>query len=326
MSTAATIELRDWSVVYRRDARDHAVVRCVSLDVCAGRVTALVGESGSGKSTLGLSLLGLLPDNARVTSGSLSIEGRSLRAANEAEWRSVRGRAIAWHAQDSQAALDPLLSIGEQVMEGPLHVEGVAPAAARARAIETLVEVGLSDAEGVFARFPHELSGGMRQRAALAGALATRPRALVADEPTSALDAHLAQRILALLRDTSRARDLALLWITHDLVAAAEYADEIAVMYAGAIVERGPAAQLAQRPLHPYTAALLRSSPARAVRGTRLVPIPGRAPNPDARPSGCAFRDRCSIARASCGEREPALIEVAALRHVACPHHVEVPP
>jgi peptide/nickel transport system ATP-binding protein len=288
---ASVIEAQGLRVGYRRAGRELVALRGVSLELRAGVVLALVGESGSGKSTLALALCGALPDNARVLAGRILFEGRDVTHASSEDWRALRGAGVALQFQDPQAALDPLMRVGEQVAEGPRFADGLARDAARARALEILAEVGLPEPERPYQRFPHELSGGMRQRALLACALARRPRALIADEPTSALDPTLALRVLALLRERAHA-SLACLWITHDLASVAWAADEIAVQYAGAIVERGPARSVLANPRHPYTRALHAASLARECAGGGFAPIAGASPRLDALPSGCAFRDR----------------------------------
>jgi oligopeptide/dipeptide ABC transporter ATP-binding protein len=322
--SAPPLAVEDLAVAYRRAGAEVVALRGVSLELRAARVHALVGESGSGKSTLGLALLGLLPENARVVSGSIRLGGRELARGGEAQWRAVRGREVAIQFQDALASLDPLVEVGEQVAEGPLCADGLEREEARRRALAILSEVGLPDPERTYRRYPHELSGGMRQRALLACALSRSPKVLIADEPTSALDAPLAARILELLRQRALERGLALLWITHDLALAAAAADEISVLYAGAVVERAPARELAARPRHPYTAALFAASLAREVECAPLATIPGQPPRPGALPSGCAFRDRCALARADCALAAPALVEVAPGHLVACPHHAEV--
>jgi peptide/nickel transport system ATP-binding protein len=264
--------VRDLRVAYTRAGRETQALRGVSLELRPGRVLALAGESGSGKSTLGLALLGLLPRNARIAGGEILVDGRDLAHAAEDQWRAVRGRRIAMHFQDAQAALDPTQPIGEQVAEGPRLADGLGRAEARERALVALRDVGLPDAERVYTSFPHELSGGMRQRALFAVAVARDPAALVADEPTSALDPTLQLRILELLRARARARGTAILWITHDLASAAFAADEIAVLHAGRIVERAPAERLVRRPKHPYTVALLAATLAR--EGAAVAPEP----------------------------------------------------
>lgn len=302
--------VRDLAVTYRRERDDVLALRGVGLELVGGRVTALVGESGSGKSTLGLALLGLLPHSANITAGEILFEGRAIR--DEAQWRAIRGSGIAWQPQDALAALDPLMTIGEQVSEGPRYADGCSEAEARERAFDALRRAGFPEPEQVFTRFAHELSGGMRQRAAFACAIARRPRVLVADEPTSSLDATLGLRLIEHVRELARS-GVAVLWITHDLAAASFWADQIAVLYAGRVVEMGPAREVCDAPLHPYTAALIAAARSHAP----APPATLRAT------SGCAYRARCTFARVSCATADPVLVEVRADRRVACPFHAE---
>ena len=312
MSGAAVLaSVRDLCVVYRRGGREVRALRGVSVDLTRGRVTALVGESGSGKSTLGLALVGLLPHNARVERGAVSFEGRELRG--EELWREVRGSGIAWQPQDALAALDPLMNVLDAVAEGPRFADGLAPMVAQARARTALERAGFACDDPALLRFPHGLSGGQRLRVAFAAAIAREPRVLIADEPTAALDAPLALRTTGLLRDLAE-RGSAVLWITHDLALAAHAAHEIAVIYAGRIVEIGAAREVVARPRHPYTALLL--AVARSYE-----PAPAATMRAE---SGCAFRGRCPLARVSCATSEPELVELAGGRRVACPFHAEV--
>jgi len=263
---SAVLNVRGLSVSYRREGVERAAVRGVTLELAAGRILALVGESGSGKSTLGLALAGLLPENARVAQGSIELEGRDFSRAPEAEWRGVRGRVVGWLPQDALAALDPLMPIGAQVAEALVYADAVPPTEATRRALESLARAGFSDAETAARLHPHELSGGMRQRALFASALVRPPRVLVADEPTSALDATLALRVVLLLRELARG-GTAVLWITHDLAAAASLANDLVVLRAGEVVESGTPARLRDRPEHPYTTALVRAAQFRRPEG-----------------------------------------------------------
>jgi oligopeptide/dipeptide ABC transporter ATP-binding protein len=296
----------------------------VDLDLGAGEGLALVGESGSGKTLTALAIPRLPPPGAAYT-GRVLLDGRDLLALPESELARVRGREVGLVLQESAAALDPLVRVGDQVGEARVEHLGEAPGAAREHAARLLARLRLPDPERAARAFPHELSGGMRQRALVAAALAAGPRLLVLDEPTSALDPLSAAAVLGLVRALRAERGLALLLVTHDLGLVPGHADRAAVMYAGRVVEHGPARALVERPRHPYTLGLLRSLPARAARGARLAPIPGAPPPLSARPGGCAFHPRCPLARARCAGEAPPLAEVAPGRSSACWAAAEVP-
>ena len=252
---SAILETRALRVRYvARGGGSVEALRGVDLALEPGCVLAVVGESGAGKSTFGRALLGLLPRECAVE-GEVRVEGTALAHGDERAWATVRGRRVAWLPQDPLAALDPTWSVLEQVAEAPRFADGLAPEAALARAKATLVRAGLAEAE-LWERFPHQLSGGQRQRALLACALARSPAALIADEPTSALDAGLALHVLGILRELASRDRLAVLWITHDLPAALAHADEVAVLRAGEIVERGTPLELRRGARHEYTRAL----------------------------------------------------------------------
>ena len=287
------------------------VVRGVSLTVGEGEVATLSGESGSGKSTILLALLGLLPPGSHVRGRALCA-GHRLLPATEAELRPLRGRVGG--AVFQEAALDPTMRIGPQVAEGAVLHLGLGRAEALRRAAELLRRVGLPD-PGLLRRYPHQLSGGMRQRAALAGALAAEPRLLLADEPTSGLDPIMARAFCDLLSDLCAQQGLGLLLVSHDLGVAAALAGSVHVLYAGRIVERGRAADVLARPAHPYTLGLLGARP--RLDGEALpAPIPGSPPSPADLPVGCAFAPRCPAALPACG-REPAEAALAEPGHSA---------
>jgi oligopeptide/dipeptide ABC transporter ATP-binding protein len=290
----------------------------VSLGLEPGRLLALVGESGSGKSLAALACVRLLPRAARVAGGDVRYRGRSVFELDAAALRAIRGKEIGFVFQEPMSALHPTIAVGDQVAEAILVHEQVRSREARARAIALLERVGIPEPARRYGAYAHELSGGQRQRAGIAMALAAGPSVLIADEPTTALDATVRKEVLDLLADLRRERGLAVLLISHDLGVVSEVADEVAVLYAGRIVEHAPASRLFAGPLHPYTAALLRSVPRLdGPRRARLDAIPGGVPAPGARPSGCRFRDRCAAAVAACAEREPALEEKRGHR-VAC--------
>ncbi len=294
------LEVRGLSVSHARGPRRFLAVEALDLELAAGEVLAVVGESGCGKSTLLASIPRLYADpGSRIESGSVRLEGRELVGLSEDELRPLRGAAIGFVFQDAQAALNPVLRIGAQVAEGRRERS--------ASTLELLAQVGLPDPERIAACYPHQLSGGMRQRALLALALAGRPRLLLADEPTSALDPVLGREILGLLTGACSREGMGLVLVTHEIALALRHAQRVAVMYAGRIVEVAPAAEIAACPRHPYTAALLAADPARTRRGARFAAIPGAAPAPEERGPGCAFAPRCTLARARCRSERPAL-------------------
>ena len=301
----------------------------VSFDLAPGETLAVVGESGSGKSMTGLALLGLLPrPAARITAGHVWLEDRNggredLAAVDDAALRAARGRELAMIFQEPMTALNPVYRIGTQIAEA-LEAHGIARGrAARQRGIDLLRHVGVADPERRIDAFPHELSGGMRQRAMIALALACNPRVLIADEPTTALDVTVQAQVLDLLAELQREHQLGLVFITHNLAVVAEIADRVLVMYAGQVVEEAPADKLFARPLHPYTRALLESIP-RA--GHAPAPITGVVPNPLSWPKGCRFAPRCGFATDACSAAPPPLVRAAPDRATRCIRHAELPP
>ncbi|MCA2013722.1 ABC transporter ATP-binding protein [Cereibacter sphaeroides] len=292
----------------------HEAVRSASFDIPRGARLGLVGESGCGKSITALALLGMAPASARV-SGSIEIDGQEMAAAPERLWRPYRARKVAMVFQEPLSALNPLKRVGDIIAEPMrLHLR-LDRRAARARARDLLVEVGIPDPEARLDQYPHQLSGGQRQRVLIAAALSCDPQLLVADEPTTALDAHVAGRILDLLKRLSETRDMALVFISHDLEAVARVTEEMLVMYGGDIVERGPTAQLLADPRHPYTKGLIEARPrldaltlrADGAPRPRLASIPGSVPALADLPKGCRFAGRCPIERPACAGLRPAV-------------------
>jgi oligopeptide/dipeptide ABC transporter ATP-binding protein len=313
------LEVRDLRV--RFDVED-GVVRAldgVSFTVEAGQTLAIVGESGAGKTVAGLSLLGLVPPPGRIDGGQILLRGRDLLALDESEMRRVRGAAIAMVFQDPLAALNPVLTIGDQIGEAlQLHL-GLSRRERRVRAAALLAEVGIGDAARRLDAYPHQLSGGQRQRAMIAMALSCRPALLVADEPTTALDPTVQAQVIELMQRLQRELGSGIVLISHDLGAVARMADRVAVMYAGRIVEEGPAEAVFARPRHPYTWGLLDSTPRiDAPRGRRLTAIPGSPPSLLAVPSGCPFHPRCRSRRPGCDTLRPELRPVAESQRAAC--------
>ncbi|WP_269930513.1 ABC transporter ATP-binding protein [Aminobacter sp. HY435] len=285
----------------------------VSFEVGRGEILGLVGESGSGKSITGFSIIGLVDPPGRVTGGKILFQGQDLVGRPAGEMRALRGKKIAMIFQDPMMTLNPVLSIETQMVETVRAHDRVSKADARARAIEALGLVGIPSPEERLAAYPHQFSGGMRQRVAIAIALLHRPDLIIADEPTTALDVTIQSQILAVIQRLSGEFGMSLLWISHDLGVVAGLAHRIAVMYAGRIVETGTVDEVLDRPVHPYTIGLMRSVPANLDRGEPLTPIPGMAPPPLRRPGGCPFRLRCFAATEIC-ETEPAESQAAGHR------------
>jgi peptide/nickel transport system ATP-binding protein len=291
----------------------------VSLEVAAGEVLGLVGESGSGKSVTGFSIMGLIDPPGRVVEGSIRLGGRELVGQPEADWRAIRGREIAMIFQDPMMTLNPVLRIDTQMIEAVRAHDSVSREEARTRARDALGKVGIPSPDERLMSYPHQFSGGMRQRVAIAIALLHRPKLIVCDEPTTALDVTIQSQILAEMQRLCAETGTALIWITHDLTVVAGLADRVAVMYAGRIVEQGPVDDVLDLPLHPYADGLLRSVPSRGIRGEPLRSIPGNTPSLANLPEGCAFRPRCARQSAACCEA-PQVTRYAGGREARCCH------
>jgi len=279
----------------------------VSFSLARGEVLGLVGESGSGKSITGYSIMGLVDPPGRIVAGSIRLDGVELTTLDEESMRSLRGNRVAMIFQDPMMTLNPVLRIDRQMTEAILAHESVGEAAALARARDALARVGIPSPDERLKAYPHQFSGGMRQRVAIAIALLNKPDLIIADEPTTALDVTIQGQILYEVQKLARETGTALVWITHDLSVVAGLADRVCVMYAGRIVEQGTTGQVLDTPAHPYTQGLLDSVPSRNVRGARLKQIPGMTPSLIGLPPGCAFRERCSRADAECAEA-PAMV------------------
>ncbi len=293
----------------------------ISYELEAGRTLGIVGESGSGKSVSSLTMLGLTRTQGAAVEGEIMFEGKDLVAMTDGQLRHLRGNEISMIFQDPLSSLHPFFRVGAQLVEAVLVHRNVSRQAARARALELLTLVGIPDPKRRIDAYPHEFSGGMRQRAMIAMALANEPKLLIADEPTTALDVTVQAQILALLEDLQQRLEMAIIIITHDLGVVAEIADEIAVMYAGRIVERGTTERIFSAPQHPYTWGLLRSIPRLDTpRDEELVPISGRPPSLINRPSGCHFHPRCPYVRDEHKRIDPQLAPVPddPGHHVAC--------
>lgn len=293
----------------------------VGFTVDAGETTAIVGESGSGKSVTALSIMRLLPARVgRITRGSIHLGERELTALSEEEMRGVRGKEIGMIFQEPMTSLNPVHTVGAQITEVLIEHEALSGPEARQRAIEMLETVGISEPSRRVDNYPHEISGGMRQRAMIAMALACRPNLLIADEPTTALDVTIQAQILDLMEELQADLGMAIIFITHDLGIVAQMARRVVVMYAGQVVESAPVADIFSRPRMPYTAGLIASIPrmGKSVPGQRLRTIPGQVPSISQRPAGCRFSTRCAHAQAECRVTSPPLEQVAAGHEVRC--------
>jgi len=314
-----TLRVRELSTTFVSGRREVRAVRSVSFEVRPGRTLVLLGESGSGKSVTARAVMRLHGPRAVIT-GDVTLGEVDLLAIDDAAMRGIRGDRMALVPQDPSAALDPLRRVGSQITE-VLRLHGVVPdkASARARAIELLGLVGIPDPQRAFRSYPHELSGGMRQRVVIAMGISCDPEVIIADEPTTALDVTVQAQILDLFADLQRRLDTALLMVTHDVGVAADIADEVAVMYAGSIVETGPAREVLERPRHPYTQALLAAIPTPGVERGQLVAISGAPPMAGEDFPGCAFAARCPFVQPTCRTTPPPLVGVGSGHLAACP-------
>ena len=303
---------------FRIDGVWRAAVDGVSLSVARGETLALVGESGCGKSITALSVMGLVPQPAgRIGGGHIRLEGEDLVGLPEERLEKLRGDRMAMIFQEPMTSLNPVMTIGDQVAEALILHRGLSKAEARRQALAVLEEVKIPSAAMRFDDYPHQFSGGMRQRVMIAIALACEPALLLADEPTTALDVTIQAQVLGLLADLKASRGMAMLFITHNLGVVAQIADRVAVMYAGQIVEQGEVADIFARPGHPYTRALFAAIPRMDIAGQELVAIGGRVPPLDAMPAGCRFAPRCGLARRGC-ELPQKLVEAADGHLVRC--------
>src|SRR6266403_6342281 len=320
MPNAPLLELENLSTHYV-SAQGTRVVRAVddvSLRIHAGETLGIVGESGSGKSTLALTIMRVLPPAARIVSGKMMFEGEDLLQKSDEEMQKVRGRRMAMILQDPMASLNPLFTIGNQVGESIRVHEGASRATAWNRARELLKAVRIPSPETRVRQYPHEMSGGMRQRIVGAIGISCEPRLLIADEPTTSLDLTIQAQYLALLRDLQREHGLALIFITHNLGIVARMCDTVAVMYAGRLVESGPVRRIFGAPQHPYTRALIESIPRLGEANGRLTAIEGQPPDPAALPTGCAFHPRCPQRLERCATEVPHDTAIATDHRTAC--------
>ena len=323
-ATSYLLEVRGLSVRFSTIAGPVNAVNGLDLTIRAGEIVGLVGESGSGKSVSSRAIMGLLPPRTSSVEGSIRLEGDELVGLPESRYRRIRGERVAMIFQDPLTALDPLYRAGEQVAEALRFHFGMSRGTARGRTIELLTAVGLTDPADVAERYPHELSGGMRQRVMIAMALAGEPELLIADEPTTALDVTVQAQILELMRSLVRDRDMALLLITHDLGVVRELCERAIVLYAGRVVEEAPVGQLLSTPHHPYTSGLGASIPSITERRRRLPQIQGTPPDPATLPPGCPFAPRCPVALERCSTEVPALLAAGPGRRSACHRSAEL--
>ncbi|MDG4839822.1 ABC transporter ATP-binding protein [Micromonospora sp. WMMD967] len=321
-ATAPVLEIRDLSVSFPTETGTVSAVDGVSLDLAPGEIVGMVGESGCGKSVTAMSIAGLLPGSARIT-GSVRLDGAELVGARESALRRVRGQEIAYIFQEPMTSLNPVLTVGRQIGEVLQVHERMSRRAARARAVELLTLVGIPSATQRVDTYPHQLSGGMRQRVMIAMAVACGPKVLVADEPTTALDVTVQAGILQVLRDLRDRLGTSVLIITHDLGVIADIADRVVVMYAGRVVERAPVDDLFAHPRHRYTAGLLSASPrpGRHAGTDRLTEIPGLVPVLSTQPDACTFADRCPAADPTCRDSAPPLAGIGGEDHLAACWH-----
>lgn len=302
-----------------RGKKLNAIRKC-SLDLYEGETLAIVGESGSGKSVFTKSFVGMLDANGSITGGEIMFEGKDIaKYTKEKEWLTIRGKKIAMVMQDPMTSLNPLKKIGKQIQESIELHQGIKGEAAKKMALEMLEKVGIPNPEKRYNQYPHEFSGGMRQRAMIAMAMSCSPKVLIADEPTTALDVTIQAQIFELMEKLKREHDTAIMLITHDMGVVSELADDVAVMYMGSIVERGSVREVLKYPAHPYTAALLRSIPIlHKGRGQRLEPIRGSTPDPYDRPKGCQFAPRCDFCCEKCRQEMPSEVPVCDGHAVRC--------
>ena len=319
MSEQPTLEVKNLRTHFFTKAGVVKAVDDVSFNVDPGKVLGIVGESGSGKTVTGLSVMGLVDPPGRIVDGSIKFKGEDIANASEQRWQELRGDRIAMIFQDPMMTLNPVLRVDTQMTEAILAHRKVDKATARAEARDALGMVGIPSPEERLKTYPHQLSGGMRQRVAIAIALLNKPDLIVADEPTTALDVTIQAQIIYEAQQLCRRFGTSLIWVTHDLAVVAGLADRIAVMYAGKIVEAGTTDEVIDRAQHPYTVGLLGSVPSANERGRKLRQIPGMAPNMLKPPTGCAFEPRCPRADSACAA-PPDIRELEAGRPFRCHH------
>jgi len=319
--TGPMLEVRDLHVQIASGSGLVRAVDGVSFEVVKGDALGLVGESGSGKSMTLRAILGVLPPEARVTSGEVLLDGQDLVPLRQSDLNRIRGPKMSMIFQEPMSALNPVMRVGKQIAEGPMIHLGDSRAKATERALELMRRVGIPDPERRFRAYPHEFSGGMRQRVMIAIALSCEPEIILCDEPTTALDVTIQDQILRLLARLCRETGVSLVFVTHDLPVVAQVCQQLAVMYGGRLVESGPVREVLHDPRHPYTLGLVRSAPDFDNVRQALVPIPGSPPSLISPPAGCRFHPRCKFAEEDCQVTEPPLRPLAGGRMTACLHY-----
>ena len=318
MDRQPIISAKDVEITFSLRGRKLNAIRKCSLDLYEGETLAIVGESGSGKSVFTKNFVGMLDANGKITGGSIMFEGRDMTKFTEKDWLGVRGKKIAMVMQDPMTSLNPLKKIGKQIQESIEHHQGLKGEEAKKAAIEMLGKVGIPDPERRYEQYPHEFSGGMRQRVMIAMALVCEPDILIADEPTTALDVTIQAQILELMQDLQKKLGMAIIMVTHDLGVIASMCDEILVMYGGRVCERGTADDIFYRPAHEYTKGLLRSIPKADNMNEKLVPIGGTPINLLQMPAGCAFCPRCDAAMKICLSEKPEELRISDTHLASC--------
>ncbi|MCU0904232.1 MAG: ABC transporter ATP-binding protein [Tabrizicola sp.] len=317
MNSASALAVRDLTISFDSRHGSITAIDSISFQLAQGEILGIVGESGAGKSLTGNALIGLLQSPGRIAGGEILLDGQRIDNLPAEAQRKIRGKRIGAIFQDPLTSLDPLMTVGDQLVETIRTHLPLTATAARGRAMDLLAEVGIADPAKRFDQYPHQFSGGMRQRIVIALAIAAEPDVIVADEPTTALDVTIQAQILALLRRLARQRGTAIMLVTHDMGVIAEIADRVAVMYAGRLVEIGPVDEVLQAARHPYAAGLMGLIPSLASRAVRLPQIPGSMPRPGQWPSGCSFHPRCPQSGPRCAAVVPVPTAVAASM-VAC--------
>jgi oligopeptide/dipeptide ABC transporter ATP-binding protein len=319
---APLLSVRGLRTTFRTEEGEFAAIDDVSFDLAEGEVLGIVGESGSGKSVTALSLLRLIPSPpGRIAGGEVVFDGRDLLTLPERRMREIRGAAISMIFQEPMTSLNPVFTVGDQIVETIRYHERIGQQAAVRRALDLLDQVGIPSPAQRLGEYPHQLSGGMRQRVMIAIALSCNPRLLLADEPTTALDVTIQAQILELLRSLQERFGMAVILITHDLGVVAEFVDRVLVMYAGRVVEQAAVHPIFEQPLHPYTEGLLGSNPSLDDERERLQVIPGVVPSPFALPPGCRYAPRCPYARPACDAADPPLLPLQPDHQAACIRH-----
>lgn len=318
MTKEYVLEIKDLKTTFITDDGDIPAVDGVSFNLKPGETLGIVGESGSGKSVTSLSIMGLIPTETGMIQGDIKYNGNDITKLSEAKMRKLRGNEIAMIFQEPMTSLNPVFTIGNQLMEAILLHMKISKKDARDRAIQMLKLVGIPRAEEIINEYPHQLSGGMRQRVMIAMAMSCDPAVLIADEPTTALDVTIQAQILELMKDLKKKSNTSILLITHDLGVVAEMCEHVIVMYAGKVVEEGDVKQIFHESKHPYTIGLLRSIPKITGGEERLYSIPGNIPNPQNMPIGCSFVDRCDKKMDICSHKTPELIKITETHSTRC--------